>query len=353
MTTRHELDTPAVTILLDRLENNISRVQAMVAGHGMGNRPHIKTHKIPDIAKMQVKAGAVGIACQKLGEVEVFADAGAADDILLTFNIVGEQKTDRLMELSTRVKRLAVVADNEVVVRGLSEAGVRHGRDVPLLIECDTGFGRNGVQSPDAALSLARYAMNMPRIRFEGLMTFPSRGPKAVEFLSRSLDVFRKEGIPVPVVSGGGTPALLDLADFPMVTEHRAGTYVYNDVMMVTSGIATWDDCAMHVRATVVSRPTEERAIVDAGSKVLTREQYYVKDFGRVVEYPEAVVANVSEEHGMVDFSRSPAKPKIGEVISIIPNHCCVVSNMVDEVYGIRGDNVEVTWPVAARGKVR
>jgi len=138
-----------------------------------------------------------------------------------------------------------------------------------------------------------------------------------------------------------------------MMTEHRAGTYVYNDVMMVTSGAATWDDCAMHVRATVVSRPTDDRAVIDAGSKVLTREQYYVKNFGRVVEYPDALLASVSEEHGIIDLSACAAKPKVGEVINIIPNHCCVVSNMVDEVHGLRNGKVEVTWKVAARGKVR
>ncbi len=348
-----ELDTPAVTILLDQLEANIARIQEMIAAHGIGNRPHIKTHKIPAIGKMQMAAGAIGITCQKLGEVEVFVDAGVADDILLTFDIVGEKKTDRLMALSERVRRLAVVADNEEVVRGLSEAGTRHGRDVPILIECDTGFGRNGVQTPEAARELARYAMNMPRIRFEGLMTFPNKAPGTGEFLSRALALFEAEGIPVPVVSGGGTPALRTLGEFPMMTEHRAGTYVYNDVMMVSSGVATWDDCAMHVRATVVSRPTDDRAIIDAGSKVLTREQYYVKNFGRVVEYPDAAVANLSEEHGIVDLSRSKAKPKVGEVVNVIPNHCCVVSNMVDEVYGLRDGAVEVVWPVAARGKVR
>jgi len=107
------------------------------------------------------------------------------------------------------------------------------------------------------------------------------------------------------------------------------------------------------VRTTVVSRPTADRAIVDAGSKVLTREQYFVKNFGYVVEYPEAVVANVSEEHGMIDLSACKVKPDVGDVISIVPNHCCVVSNMVDEVYGVRGGKVEVTWPVAARGMVR
>jgi D-serine deaminase-like pyridoxal phosphate-dependent protein len=257
------------------------------------------------------------------------------------------------MDLSSRLRRLAVVADNEAVIRGLSEAGVRHGRDVPLLIECDTGFGRNGVQTPEAARALARYAMNMPRIRLEGLMTFPNKAPGTSDFLSRAIDLFAEDGISLPVISGGGTPALLALGEFPMMTEHRAGTYVYNDVMMVHSGVATWDDCAMHVRATVVSTPTADRAIVDAGSKVLTREQYYVKDFGRIVEYPDAVVANLSEEHGMIDLSRSAAKPKVGEVVSIVPNHCCVVSNMVDEVFGVRNGAVEVVWPVAARGGVR
>lgn len=353
MTQVDELDTPAVTIDLDRLAANIRRVQDTIAGHGLANRPHIKTHKIPAIAAMQMAAGAVGLTCQKLDEADVFTDAGVADDVLITFNIVGSHKTDRLMELSQRVKRLAVVADNETVVRGLSEAGVRHGRDVPLLIECDTGFGRNGVQSPEAARALARYAMNMPRIRFEGLMTFPNRAPGTREFFTRAIDLFDEDGIELPVLSGGGTPALLTLGEFPMMTEHRAGTYVYNDVMMVHSGVATWDDCAMHVRATVVSTPTPDRVVIDAGSKVLTREQYYVQNFGYVVEYPQAAVVNMSEEHGMIDVSRSASKPKVGEVLRIVPNHCCVVSNMVDEVYGVRHGAVEVVWSVAARGGVR
>ena len=193
----------------------------------------------------------------------------------------------------------------------------------------------------------------LPGVEFDGLMVFPNNAPRTLDFFTNAVALFKAAGVPLPVLSGGGSPALLSLADYPMMTEHRAGTYVYNDVMMVHSGIASWDDCAMHVRTTVVSRPTEDRAIVDAGSKVLTREQYYVKNFGHVVEYPDAVVSNLSEEHGMIDLSASAAKPKVGDVISIVPNHCCVVSNMVDEVYGLRDGMVELTWPVAARGKVR
>jgi len=353
MQTIGQLDTPAVTILLDTMEANIARVQRHLDQHGIANRPHIKTHKIPAIAKLQIAAGAVGITCQKLGEVEAFVDAGVRDDILLTFNIIGEAKTERLIALTRRVGRLAVVLDNEVVARGLSAAGVRHDTEVRFLIECDTGFGRNGVQTPEAALDLAHLAMRLPRMRFEGLMTFPNKAPDTADFFGRALQLFKDAGIPVPVVSGGGTPALASVGDFPMVTEHRAGTYVYNDVMMVASDAASWDDCAMRVRATVISRPTPERAVLDAGSKVLTSDRYYVRNHGRILEYPEAVISSLSEEHAIVDLSGCRERPSVGDVVNVIPNHCCVVSNMVDEVYGVRGEQVEVVWPVGARGAVR
>jgi D-serine deaminase-like pyridoxal phosphate-dependent protein len=347
------LETPAVTVNLDIMQDNVRRVQSHVSRHGIAFRPHIKTHKIPALGKLQMQAGAAGITCQKIGEVEVFADAGVADDVLLTFNIVGRQKTDRLMEQMKRLGRLAVVLDNEPVAKGLSEAAVRHGLDVHFLIECDTGMGRNGVQTPQAALDLARAAMKLPRMQFEGLMTFPIRYPGSYEFFDTALRLFRSAGIPVPVVSGGGTPAIFSVDKFPMLTEHRAGTYIFNDVMTVASGTATWDNCAMRVRATVVSRPTDARAVIDCGTKVLTSDLYTVTGYGHVLEYPEAVIPHLSEEHGVIDLSNCKRKPEIGEVVHVVPNHCCVVSNMVDEMYGVRAGKVEVTWPVAARGTVR
>jgi D-serine deaminase-like pyridoxal phosphate-dependent protein len=348
-----DLETPAVTIRLDVMEDNIRRVQDHLARYGIANRPHIKTHKIPALGKLQMQAGATGITCQKLGEVEVFAAAGVADDVLLTYNVLGRHKTERLTALAKRLRRLAVVLDNEVVARELSEAGVRHAVDVRFLIECDTGFGRTGVQTPEAALDLARVALTLPRLQFEGLMTFPNRDPDTRVFFTRALELFKRDGIPVPVVSGGGTPSLFRAQDFPMLTEHRAGTYIFNDAMVVASGTATWDQCAMRVRATVVSRPTTTRAIIDAGTKVLTSDQYTVKGYGHLMEYPEAAITNLSEEHGIVDLAACRERPKIGEVVSVVPNHCCVVSNMMDELYGIRGDRVEAVWPVAARGMVR
>jgi D-serine deaminase-like pyridoxal phosphate-dependent protein len=348
-----DLDTPAVTVRVDIMESNIRRVHGHLARHGIANRPHIKTHKIPALGALQMAAGAVGITCQKLGEVEVFTDAGVADDVLLTFNVIGRAKTERLAALSRRLRRLAVVFDNDVVARGLSEAARAHRIEVPFLVECDTGFGRNGVQSPEAALALARAAMALPGLRFEGLMTFPNREPDTRLFLERALELFKQTGIPVPVISGGGTPAIFTAQNLPMLTEHRAGTYLYNDCMVVASGTATWNDCAMRVRATVVSRPTADRAILDCGTKVLTSDQYTVKGFGHVMEYPDAAITSLSEEHGVVDLSRCPRRPGVGEVVEVVPNHCCVVSNMVDEVYGVRGAEVESVWPVAARGTVR
>jgi D-serine deaminase-like pyridoxal phosphate-dependent protein len=199
MTATHELDTPAVTIHLDVMEANIRRVQAHLASQGIANRPHIKTHKIPAIAKQQIAAGAVGITCQKLGEVEVMADAGVADDILLTYNVLGDAKAERLAALIKRLKRMAVVLDNEVVARGLSEAGRRHGVDIRFLIECDTGFNRNGVQSPQAALDLARETMKLPHMRFEGLMTFPTAKPEQRLWLERALQLLNGAGIAVSV----------------------------------------------------------------------------------------------------------------------------------------------------------
>jgi len=353
MTLARDLETPAVTVHVDIMEDNIRRVQAHLARHGIGNRPHIKTHKIPAIGKLQMAAGAMGITCQKLGEVEVFVDAGVADDILLTYNILGRAKTDRLMALIRRAPGITVALDNEVVARELSEAGVRHGLDVRFLVECDTGFGRTGVQTPEAAVELARRADRLPKMQFRGLMTFPNREPTTREFFERALALFARAGIPVPVVSGGGTPTIFTAQNIPMLTEHRAGTCVFNDAMVVSSGTATWDNCAMRVRATVVSRPADGRAVLDAGTKVLTSDQYGMKGYGHVMEYPEAVVANLSEEHGVVDLSACAERPKVGEVVHVVPNHCCVVSNMVDELYGVRGGVVEVVWPVAARGRVR
>ncbi len=345
-------DTPVVTIDLDILEANIRRLQAYFDAHSIGSRPHIKTHKIPAIAKMQIGAGARGITCQKLGEAAVMMDAGITD-ILVTFNILGEAKFERLRALAGRPRaRISVVCDNAPAARQLSAAFHDAAAPLPVLVECDTGLGRNGVQTPAEALELARLIAGLPGLRFEGLMTYPiTDGTRP--FFEATLAKLEKAGLPAAVVSTGGTPQYQRAHEVPGITEHRAGTYVFNDRATVARGVATWDDCAMRIRTTVVSRPTPDRAIIDSGSKTLSSDLLDQQGHGRIVEYPEAVISRLNEEHGYVDLTECKARPEVGEVVSVIPNHTCVVTNLHEQLVGVRRGRVEVVWDVAARGLVR
>lgn len=348
-----ELSTPLPLIDEDRLAANIARVQSYMDSHGLAFRPHIKTHKIPAIAAEQVKAGAKGINCQKITEAEVFAAAGF-EDLLITFNILGSEKHKRLVDLNTRISGLKVVADSETTVRGLSCA-FSQTRPLTVLVECDTGGGRCGVQSPEAALALAEIIAAAPGLTFGGILTYPkANSEEAVEaFFTATLAGLAAHGIPCPIVSNGGTPSLFSAHKVPSATEHRAGTYVYNDRAMARSGHCSLDDCAMHVLATVVSRPTENRAILDAGSKALTSDLLGFSDYGTIVEYPDAVISGLSEEHGTVDLSKVQGRrPEIGEKVRIIPNHTCVVSNLFDIMTFHRNGLVTRVEEVAARGLV-
>ena len=348
-----EVATPLPVIDEDILAANIARVQNYMNRHGIAFRPHIKTHKVVAVAKAQCDAGAVGINCQKITEAEVFAENGF-DDILVTYNILGPQKVLRLAALNRRIGKLKVTADNPVVVEGLAQQFTE--RDpLTILVECDTGGGRCGVQSPREALELARKITQMRGLRFGGLMTYPKPGSAvAVEtWLSQALSLLQAEGIPCPVVSNGGTPSLYEAHNVPSVTEHRAGTYVYNDRAMVRSGHCTLEQCAMHILTTVVSRPTADRAIIDAGSKGLSSDLLGFSDYGRIIEYPEAVLSSLSEEHGILDLSRCDgAKPKVGEKLRVLPNHTCVVSNLFDEMNFHRDGRITRIESVTARGMV-
>ncbi|GAB4427839.1 MAG: D-TA family PLP-dependent enzyme [Chloroflexi bacterium OHK40] len=344
------LDTPVAVVDLDRLEANIAALQAYLDEHGIANRPHIKTHKIPAIAQMQLAAGAIGVTCQKLGEAEVMADAGI-EDIFITYNIVGAAKLERLVALARRA-RLSVSADSTEVVAGLSGAMAAAGLELEVLVECDTGMGRCGVQTPEAAAALAARIARSPGLRFGGLMTYPT-GAGTGPFVREALERLRALGLEARRVSGGGTPGMWRAHEYPEVTEHRAGTYVYGDRATVKAGAMGLGQCAMTVLATVVSRPTAERAILDCGSKALSSDLLGLEGYGLILEYPEATIVRLSEEHGMVDLSGCNERPAVGERVTVLPNHCCVVSNLFDIIVGVRGETVEVVWPVAARGALR
>jgi D-serine deaminase-like pyridoxal phosphate-dependent protein len=345
-----ELETPVPIVDMDRMEANISRLQAYLDQHKIANRPHIKTHKIPAIAHLQMAAGAVGITCQKVSEAEVMADAGF-DDIFIPYNIVGEKKLGRLMTLAAR-KTISVTADSAVVIRGLSGAAQRAGLTLTVLIECDTGAKRCGVQSPSEAAELARLIASLPNLHFGGLMTYPTN-EHLDDFVRATRALLKDDGLPIERVSGGGTPCMWEAHTHPELTEHRAGIYVYGDRLTLRSGAVQLENCALKIHTTIVSRPTSERGILDAGSKSLSSDLHGLEGYGHICEYPDAKIHALSEEHGHVDFSACARKPEIGERLTIIPNHCCTVTSLFDEVVGTRDDQVEVTWQVAARSTVR
>lgn len=345
-----ELETPVPVVDVDRLEQNISRLQTYLDEHKIANRPHIKTHKIPAIAKMQMDAGAVGITCQKVSEAELMAEAGF-ENIFLPYNIVSEKKLKRLMALAARVQ-LSVTADSAFTVRGLSEAAQGAGLTLTVLVECDTGAHRCGVQSPAEAAELARLIDKLPNLHFGGLMTYPTN-EHLDGFVRETRSLLKDDGIQIERVSGGGTPCMWEAHTHPELTEHRAGIYVYGDRLTLRSGAVTLDTYALRVYATVVSRPTADRGILDAGSKSLSSDLHGLDGYGYICEYPDAKIYALSEEHGHVDFSACARKPEIGARVSIIPNHCCTVTSLFDEVIGVRGNQVDVTWQVAARGTVR
>lgn len=344
------IETPAVLIDLDRVEANLKRAQDYADAHGIAFRPHIKTHRLPLFALRQVELGASGITCQKLGEAEVMADAGL-DDIFLTFPIIGEAKLERLAGLHARID-IAVVADSAAAIEGYAARFTDPARPLRVLVEGDTGAGRCGVQTPAEALDLARRIDAAPGLAFGGLMTYPPRLPGKVDaWLTEARDLIEAAGIAVPVISSGGSPDMYEAHTVPSVTEHRAGTYIYSDRMQIAWGLGSLDDCALTVLATVVSRPTPTRAVLDAGSKALAADTCPAPGFGHIVEYPDAVVAKLSEEHGVVELPEASERPAVGEVVHVIPNHACVISNLYDHVVLVREGRVVEIVPVAARGR--
>lgn len=348
-----QVATPMPVIDEDRLAANIERAQRYVESHGKAFRPHIKTHKIAAVARQQIEAGAVGINCQKISEAEIFADAGF-EDILITYNILGTPKLKRLRALQERVARLSVVADSAAVVEGLA-ATFEAGRPLSVLVECDTGGRRCGVQTPEDAAALAARIAAAPGLRFMGILTYPAAGgAESVEaFIVRTMELLAAKGIECPVRSNGGSPDLFSAHLVPSATEHRAGTYVYNDRSMVRAGHCATDDLAMHILATVVSRPAPDRAVLDCGSKALTSDLLGFSDYGMIEGFEGARIVSLSEEHAVVDLKDCAGTfAEVGAMVRVVPNHTCVVSNLFDRMVFHRDGVVTRVEAVDARGTV-
>jgi D-serine deaminase-like pyridoxal phosphate-dependent protein len=299
---------------------------------------------------MQLEAGASGVTCQKITEAE--AMAFATGDMLVAFPLIGAEKARRFARLA-RTSQLIAAGDSEEVIRGLDAALKAAGTTAGFMVECDTGQGRAGVQDPAQAVTLAERCLAAKRLQFIGLMTHPL--PVDGAWLPEACAQLTARGIAVEHVSVGGTPTAFRAHTLGIVTELRAGTYVYGDRACLRNGAATLEDCAFRVRATVVSRPTPTRAILDAGSKALSSDPGAGagEGFGLIVEHPDAVLRELHEEHGVVDVSACDQRPALGERVSIVPNHVCVAVNLYDEVAVHRDGEIVGSWSVSARGRLR
>lgn len=359
----HDLDTPAVLVDADTLDRNLRKMANYCGTHNLALRPHAKTHKIPEIAHLQLQYGASGITVAKLGEAEVMTDAGVAD-ILIVYPLWGEKKWKRLTDLAKRV-RISVAMDSFPVAAGISKAAEAAGVEIGIRLEFDTGLRRCGLTVDDKSIEVAEKVFALPGLCWEGISLYPGHimGNQALREqdivsenvrLDRLLTLLDSAGIPYAVVSGGNTPAAFESHRFHGVTEIRPGTYVFNDRNTVDAESASYTDCAVTVLTTVVSTSVPSRAIIDAGSKTLSADTLLSgnrKYFGYVRDYPELLLEDLSEEHGhLIVPDNLPIK--VGDHLRIIPNHVCPCINLQDRVFIVSGEQVIDQWKIAARGMV-
>ncbi|MBP1994016.1 alanine racemase [Paenibacillus eucommiae] len=359
-----DLETPAILIDLDTLDRNLRHTAELAQKAGVKLRPHFKTHKSVWIAKQQMKYGACGMTVAKLGEAEVLVDAGI-DDILIAFPIVGKAKLERLAKLLERAK-IIVSTDNVDVAKGLSDLGTSIGKKIRLYIDVNTGLNRCGKEPGEETAALVTEISKLPGVEVIGLMTHGgfAYGLKTPEDLRnaalteaqglvKTKELLEQSGISIPEISVGSTPTSKYVDAVEGVTEIRPGAYVYGDGGQLFIGIIKPEECAMHVMATVVGIPRKGTAIIDAGSKTFSSDASgHFPGFGRLRDQPEVYVERLSEEHGIVHLPEGVSY-EIGDQLFFLPNHCCTVSNLHNELQGIRGDQVEQIITVDARGKVR
>ena len=363
-----DLPTPSLVVDLDTMGANIDRWQEMATRNGVKLRPHIKTHKVTEIALRQLERGASGIAAAKPTEAEVFFEAGCRD-IVLAYPTVGADKWARMARMAREAK-VTVNVDSEIAARGLSDAASASGATIQIQIEIDTGLRRCGFDPMDSAgiEALARLVMSLPGLEFEGVtthrgkfserlaaMTNDEAGREEGQLMVDVADRLRAKGLPVAEVTAGGTITGPGVAKVDGITEVRAGTYVFNDAMQVAYGAANPENVALSVLATVVSTRRAGHATIDAGSKTFSGDRAVVSGAGasevvaRAVEL-DARVMRITEEHGMLELGEGVCV-EIGQKLRFTPFHVCTAVNLSDELVAVRDGVVQEVWPVRARGK--
>jgi len=361
MTDVSQLDTPALLVDLDRMERNIERWQRLADDAGVRFRVHVKTHKVPEIAHRQLAAGACGIVCAKVAEAEVFVAAGCTD-VVVAYPIFGDEKWRRLAALAEGA-RIGVNVDSFEALAGISAAARAAGATLDVYVDVDTGLHRGGLAA-DAVAELSQLCAEVERlggVELAGVTTHRQLGYAEVGDLTpdqagrdegaRLVDVaeqLRERGHVIREVAAGGSVTGRGVAVTDGVTELRAGTYVFNDLMQLAAGSAGEDDLALTVLCSVVSTRQPGGATVDGGSKTFTSERG-ADGFARALDR-EIVLDRLSEEHGMAVVAPGTTVT-LGERVRFVPTHACTAVNLADELVGVRGDRVETVWPILARGK--
>jgi len=358
-----ELPTPCVVIRADVVRRNIRKLADYAASAGFAVRPHSKTHKLRPVAEMQLAAGAIGLAAAKVSEAEAISVAG--EDVLLAYPPVDRIRAERVAKLAGD-RNVRAALDSQAALEMISSAAAAAGTVVGLLVDLDVGLGRTGVQTPEEALALAQAVERAPHVRLDGIMIYPghigelpaeqSAGLQAVRaLLDETLDLWQRHGLKAAIVSGGSTPTLYQSHEIPRVTELRPGTYVFNDMNTVHGGHCELEECAAGVVTTVVSDSVPGQVVLDSGSKTLARDLCYPaleRGFGHVVEFPDARVIKLSEEHAQLDVRACESRPKVGDRVTVIPNHICPCVNLQEAVWWLEPGERPRRLRVDARGKL-
>ncbi|CAN5339559.1 alanine racemase [soil metagenome] len=356
------IDTPSLVVDEGLLHTNIAEMAGMAKTYGVNLRPHIKTHKTPEIAKLQIANGAIGITCAKLGEAEVMADAGI-DDILIAYPFFGEIKTQRLLAVMEKA-RIIVSVDSFEAAERISAAMAKHDRSIEVYIEVNTGQDRSGLRWGAEAEALAIDVARKPGLRLAGIFSHEghanTQAPEDIEGVAieaghrivETAEAIRSHGIEVPAVSIGSTPASSYTPTVAGITEMRPGTYVFRDTTGFRYGVYGPDRCAARFLATVVSHPAPDRCILDTGSKTLALDgSKGHPGHGYIIGHPNAIIDRLSEEHAVVVIPANDPGFTIGDRVEVIPNHVCPTVNLADELVIVRDGHVIDTWKIAARGK--
>jgi len=359
-----DLATPCILIDAGVVRRNIERLAAYAHMHRLGLRPHTKTHKSIRLARLQLENGAVGLTVAKVGEAKIMAEV--VDDILLAYPAVDAGRCAEVAQIA-RSKTMRVGIDSEFAADALGDAARSRGSTIGILVDLDVGHHRTGVQSPHEALALAQYVSRTAGLRLDGIMFFPghlSHGPPSInepalraidEKLAEVIELWKQHGLEAKLVSGGSTPTATQSHLLTHMTEFRPGTYIFNDMNCVRAGCAGLEDCAARIVATVVSTAVSGQVVLDAGSKTLTSDRCGPapeSGHGHIVEYPRAKIAKLSEEHAQVDVTACDHAPRIGDRVTVIPNHICPCINLQDSVWWQEPGERPLAMAVDARGKV-